>query len=96
VKRFAVSALVTPIIVIAFVLARPTAVQPFQSPAATPIATRAEATLPVSPLATPDPTGGSGPPVTAPAISPLIWIAAGLLLGGAIVLIARRASPHDR
>jgi hypothetical protein len=78
----------------AFVITlQPVALQTFQSPTTTPVVTRVAATPPASPLATP------GPIIAAPqdsvSVSPLIWIVAGLILGGAIVLFVQRASPHD-
>jgi hypothetical protein len=73
----------------------PVAVRPFQSPATAPAATRVEAapTSPASPLT---PSGSTSPAAQAGAgISPLIWIVAGLILGGVIVFFVQRASPHD-
>lgn len=81
---------------------QPVALHTFQSPTTTPAVTRVEATPPASPLATPDSTmatphlpsaqsaGGGGA-----SVSPLIWIVVGLILGGAIVFLTQRASPHD-
>ncbi len=82
--------------VLALFVARPLALPPFQSPVATPAAAPVAATAASSPLATPGPTGGGARlPSAAAAIPPILWILAGLLLGSAIVLIVRRAAPHD-
>lgn len=47
-----------------------------------------------SPVVTP--VAGGVEAGAAPSVSPLVWIAAGLLLGGIIVLVVQRAPPHAR
>jgi len=46
-----------------------------------------------SPLVTP--AAPAGPIGSAP-ISPLVWIAAGFVIGSAIVFLVQRTAPHDR
>ena len=89
VKRLTVSIL---LLLSMLALPRPDPAGSQQSPIPTPVTNSIEATAPASPIITITPAGAATPT----RISPLIWIAAGLLLGGAIVLIAQRTAPHDQ
>jgi hypothetical protein len=88
VKRIALSIL---LLLSMLALPRPDPAGSQQSPIPTPVTHNIEATAPASPIVTTTPAGDAAPAH----ISPLIWIAAGLLLGGAIVLIAQRTASHD-
>jgi hypothetical protein len=79
VKRLIVSMLLL------FALGKPLDVQPLQSPV-----TALTAENPAAPG-----LASSSTPESSPAIPPLVWLGAGMLLGGAILLVARRVSPHD-
>jgi hypothetical protein len=82
-------------IFLAILMARPGPVESTQSPAATPAATP-QPTVFTSPLLTTESTRAATPALAAPAVSPLVWIAAGFVIGLLVVFFVQRRPPDDR